>query len=56
MLKKFILSHDNNTKEIDFFEAANYLKCNKPEKKHTINESFYKLLEMNKKYFELITS
>jgi len=40
------------SKELDFFETANLLECDKNEKKQSINnDGFYELLQKNKDIF-----
>lgn len=58
-LDKFFLADQNvaDAKELDFFDAAHILKPVDPsEKRQSIQEDFYGLLDKNKKVFELATS
>lgn len=55
-LKKFFISNQINSKEINFFEAASFFKCSEDEKKHTIPEYYYTLLNMNKREFDYTLS
>lgn len=40
------------TKELTFFEAVNYFKCEEKEKRREINKEFFDLLAINKETFE----
>lgn len=40
------------TRELTFFEAVNYFKCEENEKRRKINKEFFDLLAMNKANFE----
>ncbi|MGO2117573.1 MAG: helicase-related protein [Fusobacterium sp.] len=50
--KIYITDSQLNTKEIFFYEAVKFLKCEKTEKKVEINSDFFELLAINKAQFK----
>ncbi len=55
-LKKFFLADNSQVKEINFFEAVKFFKCSEDEKKNTIPENYYNLLNLNKREFDYAVS
>jgi superfamily II DNA/RNA helicase/HKD family nuclease len=55
-LKKFLLSDGEISKEIDFFDAVELLKCDVYMPKLPVPPSYFKFLDLNKAEFDLITS
>lgn len=55
-LKKFLLTGGDEPKELGFFEAVPFFECEPDIPKQNIPPDFYKLLELNKKQFEFLTS
>ena len=51
MLRKMYLADNDNTQELNFFEAVDLLEVDKDEKKATINREFYSYLNNNKNSF-----
>lgn len=51
-LKKIYLNNANDIKELDFFNAAKLLECDKNTDRIPIKKDYYNLLEGNKKEFE----
>jgi helicase domain-containing protein len=50
--KIYITDNNLTTKELTFFEAVNYFKCDENEKRKKINEEFFELLAINKASFD----
>lgn len=55
-LKKFFITDGNNSKELTFFEAVDYFKCDSETPRHTIPKEYYQFLEVNKRQFDLSVS
>ena len=51
-IKKFYISNQSNSDEINFDEAINLIECDKSEKAVDINSKYYNLLKKNKKTFD----
>ena len=51
-LKKFYISNDEETKEITFEQAIEYVKANKSEQSKKVKSDYYDLLKANKLSFE----
>jgi superfamily II DNA/RNA helicase len=51
-IKRFFISKENLSEELDFYESAKILKAKKETSKRKITDSFYPLLELNKKAYE----
>ena len=51
-LKKFYLSNQEATRELDFLEAINYLKCDKNTERQKIGKDYFDMLDKNKRAFE----
>ncbi len=52
-LKKFYLSNQTETRELDFLEAIGYMKCSENTKRHKIGKDYFDLLAKNKSNFEV---
>lgn len=50
-LQKFFLCDMKGAQELDFFTSAEYLSCEKEEKRKKIGDNFYMFLDKNKKEF-----
>ena len=48
----FITDTKFKTRELTFFEAVNYFKCEENEKRRAVNKEFFDLLAINKETFE----
>ena len=55
-LKKFFISNDKDTLEINFFDTVKWMKCTPDTKQVKIPSDFYDLLARNKQSFEFATS
>jgi len=55
-LKKFLLAVNDDAKELSFFEAVDLFECELDTPKQAIPSDYYKLLDLNKKEFEYLTS
>ncbi len=53
-MSKFYLNDKNSVKEVDFVIAAGQAKTQKNTKRCPLSESFYTLLEANKKAFDIV--
>lgn len=51
LIKKFLITDGNDTKEIDFESAMKFLEVNENEKSLELPEEYYDLLDKNKEYF-----
>ncbi len=54
-IQKFYLVENDKSEELDFMSAAKVMESTELTKKETIEDEFYKLLELNKKTFESAT-
>ena len=52
-LKKFYISNDEESKEITFEDAIEYIRATKSEHSKKVNSDYYDLLQKNKNCFEL---
>ena len=56
-LKKFLVAEGNDSKELSFFEAVDYFKCDQETLRIEIPlEFYYRFLEINRIRFNLLTS
>lgn len=55
-LKKFYINQRDESSEITFFDAVNFLACELNTQRANLPSDFYHLLEINKKRFELDTT
>lgn len=55
-LRKFYSADNVEAKELDFFNAAQILKCTPEDKRETISSEFYNYLAKNKEAFKLATT
>lgn len=55
-LKKFVITEQEDSKELSFFDAVNYFECEPDVERKSIPSEYYELLERNKKEFALLTS
>ena len=51
-LKKFYISNSEETKEITFEQAIEYVKATKSEQSKKVKSDYYKFLQSNKRAFE----
>lgn len=51
-LKKFFAAAEQDTQELDFFQAVDYLVCEPDTPRHKIPPAYYDLLAQNKEQFE----
>ena len=55
-LKKFYLYQNGDSREITFFDAVNNLECPPDTRRAHLPETYYNMLDANKKQFEMDTS
>ena len=55
-LKKFLVAEDNDSRELSFFEAVDYFKCGPKTRGIKVHQNFYRLLQVNKRKFDYLTS
>ena len=55
-LKKFLVTEDNDSRELSFFEAVDYFKCDPKTRGIKVPQNFYPLLQINKRKFDSLTS
>ena len=55
-LKKFLVAEDNDSRELSFFEAVDYFKCGPKTRGIKVPQNFYRLLQVNKRKFDYLTS
>lgn len=55
-IKKILITEGNESRELSFFEAADYFECSPDTKGIDISSDYYRLLNINKKGFSSLTS